>query len=147
MLRLHNPVIALAIGLIFSVSVMAESTTKQQPNSVTNRINAEYRVAKNKCSLLSGVAEDSCMVQARAIKTNPITNAKPEAKTSKSCAPISNKTSNNKTRDTSVNAIDEDYDEDDMDSAVTEVKPTESNISPFGKDIFRDRIKVVAMRQ
>jgi hypothetical protein len=146
MISLHNHLITLAIGLIFSVSVMAESTTKQQPNSITNRINAEYRVAKNKCSLLSGIAEDSCMVQAKAVKTKAITNAKPEAKTSESCAPINNKTSNNKARDTSVKVIDEDYDEDEMDSAVTEVKPTESDISPFGKDIFRDRIKVVAMR-
>jgi len=141
MKNLNISAIILAISFVSSTNAMAESITKQQANSATNRINAEYRVAKNKCSLLSIIAEASCVAQARTAKTKAIANTTSEVKTSKSCAPM-----NNKTRDTSVNAIDEDYDEDEMESAVTEVKPIESDIIPLGKDIFKDRIKIVAMR-
>ena len=47
----------------------------QQPKSAKNSINAEYRVAKNKCSLLSGGAEDACLAEAKATKTKAMTNA------------------------------------------------------------------------
>ncbi len=146
MKNLNISAVILAISFASSTNAMAESITKQHHNSVTNSINAEYRVAKNKCSLLSIIAEASCIAQARTAKTKAIANTTSEVKTSKDCASINNKSSNNKTRDTSANAINEDYDEDEMESAVTEVKPIESDITPLGKDIFKDRIKIVAMR-
>ena len=120
---------------------MAEGTQKKLPIFETKRINADYRIAKNKCSLLSGVVEDNCIALAKENKLKAIVNTtKSLAKTSNTCAPYSNKTI-----DTIAKPIDENY-EEEMESVVTEVKPTDSEIQTFGKDIFRDRIQFLAMR-
>lgn len=120
---------------------MAEGTQKKLPIFETKRINADYRIAKNKCSLLSGVVEDNCIALAKENKLKAIANTtKSLAKTSNTCAPYSNKTI-----DTIAKPIDENY-EEEMESVVTEVKPTDSEIQTFGKDIFRDRIQFLAMR-
>ena len=137
----NNSLFTLSILLAFSFFAMAEGTTEKLPKFETKRINADYRIAKNKCSLLYGVAEDNCIALAKENKTKAIANAMPVNKTSNTCAPY-----NNKTIDTEAKPIDENY-EEEIESVVTEVKPTDSEINSFGKDIFKNRIKFLAMRQ
>jgi hypothetical protein len=140
MTSIYNHVIVLAIGLAFSFNATAESTTKQQPKPAKNSINAEYRIAKNKCSLLSGSAEDTCLAEAKAIKAKAITST--EEKASKDGEAIYDKAC-----ETNAKAVDKELSEDKMESAVTEVKPIESDIIPFEKDIFKDRIRILAIKQ
>jgi hypothetical protein len=137
----NNSLFTLSILLAFSFFAMAEGTTEKLPKFETKRINADYRIAKNKCSLLSGVAEKNCITLAKENKSKAIANTtKSLAKTSNTCAPYSNKTI-----DTDAKPIDENYKEE-IESVVTEVKPTDSEIQTFGIDIFRDRIQYLAIR-
>ncbi|MEQ1598423.1 MAG: hypothetical protein ABL880_03555 [Methylotenera sp.] len=138
MTSIYNYVIVLTIGgLAFGFNGKAESQEKLQLKSAKNSINAEYRVAKNKCSLLYGSAEDACLAEAKATKTKAINST--ELKASKA-----GETINGKACDTNAEAIDKELLEKDMESAVTEIKPIESNIIPLGKDIFKGRIRIVA---
>jgi hypothetical protein len=140
MTSIYNYVIVLTIGgLALGFNGKAESQEKLQLKSAKNSINAEYRVDKNKCSLLYGSAEDACLAEAKATKAKAMTNA--ELKTSKA-----GETINDKACDTNAKAIDKELLEEDMESAVTEIKPIESNIIPFEKDIFKDRIRILAMQ-
>jgi len=136
----NNSLFTLSILLALSFFAMAEDTTKKMPEYETKRINADYRIAKNKCSLLSGMAEDNCIALAKANKTKSIFNAAPVTKGSNACAP-SNKTA----IEANPNPIDESY-EEEMESVVTEVKPTDSEIQTFGIDIIRGRIQYLAIR-
>lgn len=141
MINLHTSLIALIIGLVFSFNAIAENITKERHQSITNSINAEYRIAKNKCSLLTGSAEDACLAEAKAAKIKAMANVKTVENTSKTGEFIKNKTC-----DTKAKVIDEDHEEGEMESAVTEVKPIESDAISNRKDIFKDRIRIVAMQ-
>ena len=68
-------------GLLLSMHAVAESTLWQPAIAVTNKINAEYRVAKNKCYLLSGFAQDRCIAQAKFARSKAIGQAKTGLKT------------------------------------------------------------------
>ena len=135
----NNSLFTLSILLALSFFAMAESTTKKLPEYETKRINADYRIAKNKCSLLSGMAEDNCITLAKANKTKAIANAAPVTKASNACSP------SNTAKEVNPKPIDENY-EEEMESVVTEVKPTDSEVQTFGIDIFRDRIQYLAIR-
>jgi hypothetical protein len=138
MTSISNYVIVLTIGaLAFGFNGRAESQEKQQSKPAKNSINAEYRIAKNKCSLLSGVAEDACLAEAKATKTKAMNSA--EVKTSKVGEAV-----NDKACDTNAKAIGKELLEEDMESAVTEIKPIESDAVPLWKDIFKGRIRIIA---
>jgi hypothetical protein len=141
MINLHTSLTVLIIGLVFSFNAVAENITKERHQSITNSINAEYRIAKNKCSLLIGSVEDACLTEARAAKTKAMANVKTVANTSKNGEIIKNKTC-----DTKAKVIDEDREEDEMESAVTEVKPIESDAISNRQDIFKDRVRIVALQ-
>ena len=51
---------------------------------------------------------------------------------------------NDKACDTNAKAIDKELVEENMESAVTEIKPIESDAIPVRKDIFKDRIRIIA---
>lgn len=141
MINLHTSLIALIIGLVFSFNAVAENITKERHQSITNSINAEYRIAKNKCSLLIGSAEDACLADAKVAKTKATAKVKTVVNTPKTGEIIKNKTCDTKAKVTDVDRV-----EDDMESAVTEVKPIESDTISSRKDIFKDRIRIVAMK-
>lgn len=137
----NNSLFTLSILLAFSFFAMAEGTTEKLPKFETKRINADYRIAKNKCSLLSGVAEKNCIALAKENKSKAIANTtKSLAKTSNTCTLYSNKPI-----DTDSMPIEDNY-EEEIESVVTEVKPTDSEIQTFGIDIFRDHIQYLAIR-
>lgn len=135
----NNSLFTLSILLALSFFAMAEGTTKKLPEYETKRINADYRIAKNKCSLLSGMAEDNCITLAKANKIKAIANVAPVTKASNACSP------SNTAIEANPKPIDENY-EEEIESVVTEVKPTDSEIQTFGIDIFRDRIQYLAIR-
>lgn len=58
-------VIALAMGLAFSVGAMAESMSKQQYKSFGKNIDAEYKASKAGCDSLAGNAKDICVAEAK----------------------------------------------------------------------------------
>jgi hypothetical protein len=132
----NNSLFTLSILFALSFFAMAENSTKKLTKFETKKINADYRIAKNKCTLLSGKAEDNCIALAKANKTKAIANVKPETKTSNSCSPSN-------ARDTNSKPISENF-EEEIESVVTEVKPTDTEIQRFEKDIFRDRIVFLA---
>jgi hypothetical protein len=76
---------ALAISLIFSSGVMAESMTKQQYQSHVKSIESEYKVDKAKCDSLAGNTKDICIEQAKGkqnvAKADLEANYKPSVKT------------------------------------------------------------------
>jgi len=57
--------IALAIGLAFSVSAMAENLSKKQYASFEKNIETEYKAAKIRCDSLAGNANDICVAEAK----------------------------------------------------------------------------------
>ncbi|WP_295585228.1 hypothetical protein [uncultured Lamprocystis sp.] len=57
--------LSIAIGLVFSVGVMAETVTKDAYKAGEARIEAEYTADKAKCDLLSGNAKDICYAEAK----------------------------------------------------------------------------------
>lgn len=65
MKNLNISAITLAVSLIFSVSAMAESMTKNQYKSHMNSIKSQYKVDKSACDLFSGNAKDICVAQAK----------------------------------------------------------------------------------
>ncbi len=60
MKRLNINVIALAIGLSFSIGAMAQSMTRDQYKSGIKVIAADYKIAKGTCASLAGNAKDIC---------------------------------------------------------------------------------------
>lgn len=58
-------VIALTMGLAFSVGAMAESMSKQQYKSFEKNIDAEYKASKAGCDSLAGNANDICVAEAK----------------------------------------------------------------------------------
>jgi uncharacterized membrane protein YqiK len=77
--------IALAIGLIFSASAMAESMTKNQYKSHVKSIESEYKVDKTGCDSSAGNAKDICIAEAKGkqsvAKAELEANYKPSIKT------------------------------------------------------------------
>ena len=57
--------LALAVGLAFSVGAMAESMSKEQYKSLEKNLEAEYKVAKERCNSLAGNASDICVAEAK----------------------------------------------------------------------------------
>jgi hypothetical protein len=57
--------IALAVSLAFSASVMAQSMSKDNYKAGKDKIVAEYKLAKTSCASLSGNAKDICMAEAK----------------------------------------------------------------------------------
>jgi hypothetical protein len=106
------------------------------------KADAEYAVAAEKCDDMAAKARGVCVKEARAIQIQQITDAKIEAKTMKP-----NTAANKKLPDTNAEMTNQEPMEDDSDSAVTEVKPIESDesdIIPIEKDIFEKRIRILA---
>lgn len=60
--------LALALGLVFSLSVTAETMTKDQYKLQETKINAEYKYAKVRCESLAGNAEDICYAEEKGKK-------------------------------------------------------------------------------
>lgn len=52
--------LTMALGLVFSMSAMAENMTKDQYKLQETKINAEYKYAKVRCESLAGNAEEIC---------------------------------------------------------------------------------------
>lgn len=65
MKKLNISWIALAVGLSFSMGVMAKSMTDDEYKFLDKNLGAEYRAAKNRCLSLSGDANEMCLVEAR----------------------------------------------------------------------------------
>jgi hypothetical protein len=106
------------------------------------KADAEYAVAAEKCDDMAAKARGVCVKEARAIQIQQINDAKVQAKTMKP-----NTAANKKLPDTNAEMTNQEPMEEDMDSAVTEVKPIESDesdIIPIEKDIFKDRTRIVA---
>jgi hypothetical protein len=61
--------VALAIGLAFSASAMAEHMSKTEYESLEKNIDAEYRSSKAECDSLAGNANDICMADAKGKKS------------------------------------------------------------------------------
>jgi len=57
--------IAVAVGLSFSASVMAQTMSKHDYEAGLERIESGYRSDKNNCQSLSGNANDICMAEAK----------------------------------------------------------------------------------
>ena len=57
--------IAMATGLMFSTSALAQTASSAEYKASLERINAEYAADKNNCASLSGNANDICMAQAK----------------------------------------------------------------------------------
>ena len=78
-------VLALAVGLIFSLDAMAESMSKDQYKSLEKSIDAEFTLAKARCDSLVGNASDICIAVAKGnvsiIKAELIAKYKPSVKT------------------------------------------------------------------
>lgn len=55
---------ALLIGLVFSVSAVAQAMSKDQYNVRQTGISAEYKLAKAACDSFSGNAKDLCLAEA-----------------------------------------------------------------------------------
>lgn len=106
------------------------------------KADAEYAVTAEKCNDMAVKARGVCVKEARAIQIQQINDAKVQAKTMKP-----NTAANKKLPDTNAEMTNQEPMEEDMDSAVTEIKPIESDESdmiPIKKDIFKDRIRIVA---
>lgn len=97
------------------------------------KADAEYAVAAAKCDDKAGKVKGACVKEARTAQIQQITDAKVKAKTMKA------------NPDTNAEMTNQEQMDDDTDSAVTEIKPIGSDTIPFGKDIFRDRIRILAM--
>lgn len=65
MKKLNINMIALAVSLAFSASVMAQSMSKDDYKAGKDKIVAEYKQAKTSCGSLSGNAKDICMAEAK----------------------------------------------------------------------------------
>jgi hypothetical protein len=106
------------------------------------KADAEYAVTAEKCDDMAGKKKDVCVNKAKIVQIQQITDAKVEAKTMKA-----NTGANKKAADINTSMTNQEPMEDDTDSAVTEIKPIESDgsdITPLEKDIFKDRIRIVA---
>lgn len=68
MTNFNITVFALAIGLTFSVSAVAENMSKTQYKSHVKNIEAEYKAAKAECDSLAGNASDICVADAKGKK-------------------------------------------------------------------------------
>jgi hypothetical protein len=97
------------------------------------KADAEYTVAVEKCDDKAGKVKDACLEEARATQVQQIAAAKVQAKTMK----VKPYTIAETTHEERIN--------DDTDSAVAEVKPIGSETIPFEEDIFKDRIRILAM--
>src|SRR5262245_52062827 len=72
--------ISLAVAMAFSVGAQAQSTSKRQvKNADEDRIEAEYKAAREKCDPMQGNAKDVCQKEAKA-KEN-VAKAELKAKT------------------------------------------------------------------
>jgi hypothetical protein len=98
------------------------------------KADAEYSVAAEKCDDKVGNVKDVCLKEARAVQIHQITDAKVKAKTMKA-----NSNTNKK-------SVDSESEEENVDSAETEIKPIKSNAVPLGRDIFKDQVRIIAMR-
>ncbi|CAG0953514.1 hypothetical protein MTYP_00325 [Methylophilaceae bacterium] len=66
MKKFTAPLIAIVLGLSFSVGAMAENMSKTQYNTLEKNIEFEYRNAKAECASLAGNEKDICIVEAKA---------------------------------------------------------------------------------
>ena len=69
MKRFSIHALALAIGLAFSAGTMAQMQPKQAPAGVskdaaTEKRDADYKLAKEKCDTFAGDAKASCLTEA-----------------------------------------------------------------------------------
>lgn len=85
MKNFNSSAIVLAIGLAFSVGVMAESMSKEQYKYLEKNLEAEYKAANARCDSLAGNANDICVAQAKGnmniTKSELAANYKPSVKT------------------------------------------------------------------
>jgi hypothetical protein len=65
MKNLQVTTLSIAIGLVFSAGVMAETVTKDAYKVDEARIEAAYTADKAKCDLLSDNAKDICHAEAK----------------------------------------------------------------------------------
>lgn len=65
MKNFNSSILALAIGLGFSIGAMAESMTKDQYKSLETSIDAKYKASKAACSSFAGNANDICIADAK----------------------------------------------------------------------------------
>ncbi len=141
-------VIVFAFSIIFSVRAMAENMSINQSKFLEKNIDTEYGAAIVRCSALSEKASVGCTEVAKSnrnvSKTELQNSYKPAIKTKTNTSKAEN---THKARPSDLNgaAMGKELTEDDMESAVTEVKPIESNVIPLGKDIFRSQNKPIAM--
>lgn len=63
--KVNINVIALAVGLAFSVGAMAQSMSKSDYKADKEKITTEYKSAKASCASLSGNAKDICLAEAK----------------------------------------------------------------------------------
>lgn len=63
--KFNMTAIAVAIGLIFNVGVMAQGVSKDVYKATEDRIAAEYTSNKKNCEPLSGNAKDICIAEAK----------------------------------------------------------------------------------
>ena len=60
--------IALAASLMFSMSAMSQTISKDDFKSGKNKISAEYKASKTACASLSANAKDICIVEAKGVE-------------------------------------------------------------------------------
>mgnify|MGYP001111183614 CR=1 FL=1 len=65
MSKLNSKAMALAIGIAFSASAMAQSMSKDEYKAGKDKISAEYKAAMAGCGSLSGNAKDICVNEAK----------------------------------------------------------------------------------
>ncbi len=82
MKKFNSNMIAVAMGLAFSVGLMAQTMTRDQYKSAKQVIAAEYKIAKSNCKSLAGNANDICKAEARG--TDKVATAQLKAKYSPS---------------------------------------------------------------
>lgn len=57
--------VLVALGLVFSVSAIAQNMSKDEHEAAEKQIVAEYKSDKAQCESLTGNAEDICMAEAK----------------------------------------------------------------------------------
>jgi hypothetical protein len=74
--------LSIAVALAFAAGAQAQGTSQRQvKNADQDRIEAEYKVAKEKCNALKENAQDICMVEAKGAQM--IANAELDARNAK----------------------------------------------------------------
>jgi len=76
--KFNMTAIAVAIGVVLSTGVMAQSLSKDTYQATEDRIVAEYTTAKTRCDSLSGNMKDICIAEAKG--TEKVAKAELEAR-------------------------------------------------------------------